>query len=169
MSTPDSVPFIGVDVGFTRLAAVRILGDTAEVRSWSRHPAFGSTAKNRLTAVLSAVNSMFDDPFTGNTQVYVEQPIQGRSLNVQTTIKLSGVWGAVVSRCLSTGADDVTSVTPAAWKQQLLGSGAADKAEIGLWLHDHHRWLFDKCPRGGQDEIDAACIALYGREVHGMV
>jgi len=88
---------------------------------------------------------------------YVEEPLVGRG--VRASLRIAQVAGAVLSH-LSIPAYLVSNT---AWKKQVIGSGNANKDRISTWLDETHPCYFADCD-GDQDQADATCIALYGRQ-----
>lgn len=93
---------------------------------------------------------------------YVESPVVAGARNLQTTIKLSLINGAVIVALQNSGYS-VQHVAPSTWKKDVLGNGAANKQDVADWIADHWPELHASVQKD-QDLIDAACIYLAGRQ-----
>lgn len=91
--------------------------------------------------------------------IYVEAPVLAGARNIQSTIKVAQTTGVVHAVLAKTHEVAVSS-----WKKATVGNGNASKPQVQAWLDENHPRLASMC-RGNQDLYDAACIALYGREL----
>lgn len=99
--------------------------------------------------------------------VAVELPVVAGMRNLQSTIKVALVTGAVMAGLGSAGAV-VHPVAISTWKKEICGHGNLDKAGVASWLHEHHPDLAAICGQVGtftQDAVDATCIALWAQAV----
>lgn len=141
---------IGVDCGGRKLAIVDVdamFFHTYEVRQLSeRGQELRAAAEHLLGLGLSG-------------PVWVEAPLVAGARNLQSSLKVAQMTG-VVHACLP----ETHQVAVSSWKQRVVGRGNADKGAVRSWLDEHHPDIAHLC-RGNQDLYDAACIALYGRDV----
>jgi len=93
------------------------------------------------------------------SEIYVEAPVLAGARNIQSTIKVAQTTGVVHAALAKTHEVAVSS-----WKKATVGNGNASKPQVQAWLDENHPSLASMC-RGNQDLYDAACIALYGREL----
>lgn len=95
--------------------------------------------------------------------VFIEHPLVGRA-GAHATIVQAQVQGLVMMLSVQSGAAGVYEVNVQSWKKAVVGHGGADKDTIKSWLVDHHP-LLAELAGDDQDLVDAACVALYGRDV----
>ena len=93
--------------------------------------------------------------------IAVEYPIQGRSLNVQTTIRMSMMAGAI----MSVSDTPKVLITPSEWKKITVGRGNATKSEVSEWLSQQLTAAW-RDTNGDQDLVDATCIALAAERIY---
>lgn len=91
--------------------------------------------------------------------IWVEAPVLAGVRNIQSTIKVAQTTGIVHSAL-----DQTYEVAVSSWKKRTVGQGNASKPQVRDWLDENHPAIARMC-RGNQDLYDAACIALYGRDV----
>lgn len=96
--------------------------------------------------------------------VCVESPIVAGVRNLQSTIKVAGVYGITLS---VVGAwAPVAEVAVSSWKKTTVGNGNANKAAVSKWLQATHPLLYSACfttsGKLDQNLVDATCIALHG-------
>jgi hypothetical protein len=92
--------------------------------------------------------------------VFVEAPVLAGARNIQTTVRLAIVTGAL-GQALGGNA---RLVPVSSWKKAVVGHGNATKADVAEWLALHEEGLAALCGRD-QDLVDATCVALYGAGV----
>lgn len=97
------------------------------------------------------------------TYFFVEQPLMGRG-GAHATIVVSQVQGIVMACSVECGSDSTYPVNVQTWKKVIIGRGNVGKPEVREWLGAHESDLAEMAG-GDQDLVDAACIALYGREI----
>jgi len=95
--------------------------------------------------------------------VFVEHPLVGRA-GAHATIVQAQVQGIVLGLALRYGAAGAYEVNVKTWKKAIVGNGNADKDKVAQWVRDHQPALA-ALAGDDQDLLDAACIALYGRQV----
>lgn len=91
--------------------------------------------------------------------VFVEEPPLAGPKNIRTLIGLSQTHGAVIA----SSPGYCYSVPVATWKKDVVGNGKADKTFVAEWLERNHPSIYARC--ANQDQIDAACIHMYGKLV----
>ena len=99
----------------------------------------------------------------GDFTVFIEHPLVGRG-GAHATIVQAQVQGVVMSTAIQFGALGVYEVNVQSWKKAVVGHGGADKDTVKSWLIDHHPALAELAG-DDQDLVDAACVAIYGRDV----
>lgn len=92
--------------------------------------------------------------------VYIEEPLVGRG--VKASMALSQVAGTLMAK-LAGEQIPCDLVNVKTWKSKVVGNGNADKKAIEMWLKENHPKYAAHC--GDQDQFDAACIALFGRQI----
>lgn len=92
--------------------------------------------------------------------VYIESPVVAGARNIQSTIKCSAAYGAVLAAVNSVHAR-VVEVPISSWKVATTGNGHSSKDDVSAWLYRTHPDVHTECA-GDQDLIDSHCIALFG-------
>lgn len=95
--------------------------------------------------------------------VYIESPVVGRG-GAQPTILQAQVDSIIHIAAASYDHLGCYSVNNKTWKKTIVGNGNATKSDVTQWLRSNHPSLA-QLAHGDQDLVDAACVALYGREV----
>lgn len=97
--------------------------------------------------------------------IWIEEPLVGRG-GAHPTIVQSFISGAAQAAWGKLGWD-VRLVNVSVWKRRVVGTGGANKDDIGHCVAE--RWpAGSRAASGDGDLIDAAAIALYGRDVHAV-
>jgi Holliday junction resolvasome RuvABC endonuclease subunit len=92
-------------------------------------------------------------------RVFVEAPVLAGARNIQSTIKVAGVYGLTLA---TVGSWSPIIETPiSTWKKHTVGTGNATKDQVAAWLKANHPEKSIQC-MGDQNLVDATCIALYG-------
>lgn len=100
------------------------------------------------------------DWFT-ESATYIEAPVLAGARNIQSTIKIAGVYGLTL--CHVGLWTPVVEVPISTWKKTTVGNGNASKEAVADWLKINHPEMHIQT-MGDQNLIDATCIALYGVE-----
>lgn len=90
--------------------------------------------------------------------VFCEEPPLAGTRNIRTFMSLS----QISTIPLLSGARCVM-VPVATWKKHVVGHGNATKPDVDVWLATNHPCMHAKC--ADQNDVDAACLYLYGRTV----
>lgn len=100
-------------------------------------------------------------PRGSQSHLWIESAIQGISGNVQTAVGMAATQGAIMAAHWG----PVTMVAPSSWKAGVVGNGHASKADATTFLKESYMHLATFCDN--QNEIDAMCLAIYGRMLTG--
>jgi Holliday junction resolvasome RuvABC endonuclease subunit len=147
---------MGVDLGIHKVACF-VLGDAPEARI---HDVTG-TAAPRDYQLMELSRFVHDIALVHQVdQVWIEDTLVGN--NVKYSIQLTEVRGAVMA-ALALSAD-VRLVNVGTWKKGTVGAGNANKDSIRDYIHVSNPAYAPLCG-SDQDLYDAACIALYGRQI----
>jgi Holliday junction resolvasome RuvABC endonuclease subunit len=151
---------LGIDPSSRKLACFVLEPE----RSWTKCLTVPTKLKDR-PEVLGRLDEQLDELFSevDFEAVFVEQPLVGRG-GAHATIVQAQVQGLVLARANLAGTPGVYTVNVKSWKKRVVGNGNSDKAAVTAWLEEAHPVLAAMAG-GDQDLVDAACIALYGREV----
>lgn len=94
-----------------------------------------------------------------DSPTFVEAPVLAGARNIQSTIKIAGVYGVTLA---SVGSwTPVIEVPVPTWKKETVGYGNANKEQVCAWLKDTHPEMYVQT-MGDQNLVDATCIAWYG-------
>ena len=162
MTTHYITPVVGIDPSAGTLALVCLADDLAVVDKANLGRPFTTLIPERAYAVVSeflaSVSTGVAEP-----RVFMEAPVVAGARNIQSTVKQAMVSGAVQVAVSEWGTETIL-LAPATWKKDVGVGGNANKEKVAAWLKKNHRRLYDMCMMD-QDLIDAACIALVGRDV----
>jgi len=142
---------IGIDLGSRKVDIVDI-----DRGFFLHHEVPKSERTLELRAIGRYLRSLEADGLLEGTK-WVEAPVVAGARNIQSTIAIAQTSGVV-----HTSLSDTHQVAVSSWKQRTVGKGNADKQAVKQWLADNYPELFRYCAT--QDLVDAACIALYGRD-----
>jgi Holliday junction resolvasome RuvABC endonuclease subunit len=146
---------MGVDLGITKIAMV-MSGETPDAQGWHGNPRVSRAVQLRQLGSCAyhfALSHEID-------QVWIEDTLIGN--NRKYSIQLTEVKGAVMSSLAYLC--DVRLVNVSTWKKQVVGDGHANKDSVRDYIHVTHPAYAPLCG-SDQDLYDAACIALYGRQI----
>jgi Holliday junction resolvasome RuvABC endonuclease subunit len=155
---PDHHYTWGIDIGIKRVDIATIKDDEVNLHQVQVVHDKGADRAEKLArlqlALIPSLIHIFDQetPFS----VWVEQPA-GFSRN----ITLVCAYGTVLTALRLAMANrsnfpvPIYSITPTRWKKGTVGKGNADKNDVYLWATSLG-------VDGGQDAIDAFCVAYYG-------
>lgn len=160
----SDLPVVGIDVSTKHIAM------SCPRTAWARKVTRTMLHKHRKPLVEAAElaglahNALAGQfgRFTGFS-VFIEAPVLAGMRNVQTTIRLALVTGAL-GQALG---GDATMVPVSSWKKEVVGHGHATKADVAQWLTINCPEMADLC-EADQDLIDATCVALYGQSYSAM-
>ena len=149
---------MGVDLGI-RKAAVFVLD--GEDRGLPHVIDLEKTVAGRALQLLEISSYVHDVAGMYSVdQVWIEDTLVGN--NQKYSLQLTEVRGAVMAAlALHT---DVQLVNNKTWKKHTIGSGNSGKEDVRDYIHVTHPGYAPFCG-DDQDLYDAACIAIYGRQV----
>lgn len=148
---------MGVDLG-TRKVSYALLDEGGLVYAETLEMEEDASRPHQLRGLGAWVE--YKAELAGADWVWVESIIVGN--NRKYSIRLAEVFGAVFSRLCSPKLG-VGTVDNKQWKRDVCGNGNSTKEMITAWVEkEHPDWLL-LC--NDQDQIDAACIAMYGQEI----
>jgi Holliday junction resolvasome RuvABC endonuclease subunit len=147
---------LGVDYGVRRIAVANLTDGFAlsfEIKKCADRGSELNYLADRYQELLIELSATYG---IGNIHLWIEGAIMGH-LNVQVAVAMGATQGAI----MGTHGAPCTIVPPATWKAGTVGNGGAGKDDVADWLQIYHSDLYAICH--SQDEIDAMCMALYGR------
>ena len=156
---------VGIDASSTHIAFVALHGTEFHVTVSKNLGKSGPEAcRNAWELTLKMIGDL--EKWAGNAgtapHAFYELPVLGRGGFRSTIVQCftsGAVQGALYERKCPTYPVNVSS-----WKKAVVGKGNADKGQVGEFLR--HRWgALYSAASGNQDVYDAACIALYGRQL----
>jgi len=151
---------LGVDLAYRSLAMVAIgpdLGIAKKVQVPSK-----TIEPQQIAAWLFAEAFPFVDMLKPNV-VCIEEPLLGKSRNIQTALKIGRTAGVLMGALASAGMErNVYLVPVAVWKAEVIGHGGSDKQRVCTWLNENKPEIASICG-DDQDLRDAACVAFYGQ------
>lgn len=162
---------VGVDVDSRSIAIARVDPSSAVATRLMRIKVPAKITDR--AAILGTLRDGLQDStdWFSDATVFVESPVLAGVRNIQSTIKVAGVYGltlAVVSQWTP-----VIEVAISSWKKRTVGNGNANKAAVSAWLRATHPVLYSGCftTSGTLDQnlVDATCIALFGEALSGDV
>jgi hypothetical protein len=158
----SEVIFIGVDAASARVAFVALRGREFFTMAFTK---LGATGGEACNASMDATHSFLDQlpwPVTEPIQAYVEWPVLGRGGFRSTIVQAftsGAIQGVLYGRGCTTQGANVSS-----WKKNVVGKGNATKEDVVQSLRLRWPSLYREVA-GDQDLCDAACVAIYGRQV----
>lgn len=165
------VTCVGVDVDSRSIAIARVdLSSAAATHPMRIKVPAKITERAAILAYLREELAGNADWFSDAT-VCVEAPIVAGKRNLQSTIKIAGVYGVTLSVVGQWA--PVVEVAVDSWKKATVGKGGVNKTVVTAWLRETHPLLYSGCftTSGSLDQnlVDATCIALYGEQLPGDV
>ena len=157
---------LGIDPASTHIAYVALRDDEFMIRMEKRLGASGpeSCHKARLLTI-EVIEDCKKQFKTEDIVAVYELPVLGRG-GFRSTIVQCFTSGAVQGALYELGIKSYTA-NVSSWKKAVVGRGNADKGQVAESLR--FRWLaLYQAANGNQDGYDAACIALYGRQLLGQ-
>jgi hypothetical protein len=157
---------IGVDPASTHMAFVAIHGDDFLVRVNKKLGKSGPEACHNAQVMTKEVIVECQE-YCGekNLVAFYELPVLGRG-GFRSTIVQCFTSGAVQATLYDFGIQTHTA-NVSSWKKAVVGRGNADKGQVAQSLRLRWDALYTAAD-GNQDAYDAACIALYGRQLLGQ-
>lgn len=157
---------IGIDPASTHIAYVALHGDEFMVTMNKRLGASGPESCHHARLLTIKVVEDCKKQFSTDeiTAVY-ELPVLGRG-GFRSTVVQCFTSGAVQGALYELGIKS-HSANVSSWKKAVVGRGNADKGQVAEYLRFRWSALYDSA-NGNQDVYDAACIALYGRQLLGQ-
>jgi Holliday junction resolvasome RuvABC endonuclease subunit len=144
----------GVDPGTRKIACFGIDIESNETMYFAFE-----TKKDSRWKELRAIRHRLSQLHVQSGVVFCEEPVLAGARNIRTTIGIAQTVGVAMSTGLPSYLVEVST-----WKKQTVGKGNADKAGVSDWLRQEYEAYFRSCD-GNQDIVDAAAIAVYGRDV----
>lgn len=100
----------------------------------------------------------------GAKYVFIESPVYTARAGARSLIPQATVFGAILAAFARHHQYIVEPVNNTVWKKGIVGSGNASKRDVGVAVE--HLWpSIYRTIAGDQDLLDAAAIALYGKEL----
>lgn len=157
---------IGIDPASTHMAFVAIHNDDllviADKKLGKSGPEACHNAQVMTKEVLLKCQEYFGEK---NLVAFYELPVVGRG-GVRSTMVQCFTSGAVQATLYDFGIPTHTA-NVSSWKKAIVGRGNADKGQVAECLRLRWPALYTAA-EGNQDAYDAACIALYGRQLLGQ-
>ena len=150
---------VGIDLDSRSIAISVVVGD--------RHPAAHVeriVCPSSITERAAILRYLRDElehhyGYFREQTVFVEAPVLAGARNIQSTIKVAGVYGLTLATIGSWSPIVETPIST--WKKATVGNGNASKDQVAEWLRVNHPEKSIQC-MGDQNLVDATCIALYG-------
>lgn len=157
---------LGIDPASTHIAFVAIHGDDFLVRVEKKLGKSGPQACHNAQVMTKEVIVECQEYFgEKNLVAFYELPVLGRG-GFRSTIVQCFTSGAVQATLYEFGIQTHTA-NVSSWKKAVVGRGNADKGQVAQSLRLRWNALYTAAD-GNQDAYDAACIALYGRQLLGQ-
>lgn len=162
MGQPQDRAVIGIDPQSTRLAAVVLEGDAFVLEYVVKMPVNVHDRCWRAFTWGRDLASEYSD-----ATVLVELPFIGR-FRTESTLGLAKTHGALLAGLVEGGLSNIDTINNRSWKKSVIGNGNATKDDITAWVAGNRPDIHSSistAPRSiQQDLVDAACIAMYGRQ-----
>lgn len=154
MNNDDGRGDVGIDIGMHRLAFGWPYWATADSRDFGRRKPKGQSRDAELRE-LQAWLVRYIPP---GARLWIDQAFAGHG-GVAAAQGLSETVSAVMTACAWDNPPVV--VHSSTWKSVVIGNHLANKAQIHVWLSEHHPHLAELCDT--EDEVDAMVIGIYGQ------